>query len=176
MRILAAVFVLALAGVTAAGAVSSVPTRTCEERIEAGDAPLLFPAARSGRIAAGPLALSGHFPITVAALGPRHENGRFSTKVGALVRAGRPVVLSVPQRFRSTLFLHYARRGDGEPVVRIEPCAPSTRAFSYDGVVGPVTGFSGGFEVTRPGCYPLDVRVVGGRSFRVRLPLGRSCR
>ena len=177
MRILVAVSVLALAGAAAAaGSVSSVPTRTCAERIEAGDAPLRFPTASTGRIAAGPLALSGFFPTTAAALGPRHENGRFSTKVGALVRAGRPVVLFVPQRFRGTLFLHYAREGAGEPAVRIEPCAPSTRAFSYDGVVGPVTGFSGGFEVTRPGCYPLDVRVVGGRLFRVRLPLGRSCR
>ena len=177
MRILVALSVLALAGpAAAAGTVSSVPTRTCQERIEAGDAPLRFPAAGSGRIAAGPLALSGYFPTTLAALGPRRENGRFSTKAGALVRAGRPVVLSVPPRFRGTLFLRYARRGDGEPVVRIEPCAPSTRAFSYDGIVGPVTGFSGGFDVTRPGCYPLDVRAVGGRSFRVRLPLGRTCR
>lgn len=179
MRILVgvSVFVLALAGAVAtARAASSMPTRTCEERIEAGDAPLPFPPARSGRITAGPLAFSGHFPTTLAALGPRHENGRFSTKAGAFVRAGRPVVLSVPRRFRGTLFLHYAREGDGEPVVRIEPCAPSTRAFSYDGTVGPVTGFSGGFEVTRPGCYPLDVRVVGGRSYRVRLPLGRACR
>jgi hypothetical protein len=177
MRILVAVSVLALAGAAAAaGSVASAPTRTCAERIEAGGAPLRFPAAGTGRIAAGPLALSGHFPTTVAGLGPRHENGRFSTKVGALVRAGRPIVLFVPQRFRGRLFLHYAREGDGEPAVRIEPCAPSTRAFSYDGVVGRVTGFSGGFEVTRPGCYPLDVRVVGGRLYRLRLPLGRSCR
>jgi hypothetical protein len=177
MHALVAVSVVSLAcAAAAAGSVSSVPTRTCAERIEAGDAPLRFPAADSGRIAAGPLALSGHFPTTVAALGPRRENGRFSTKAGALVRAGRPVVLSVPRRFRGALFVHYARQGDGEPAVRIEPCAPSTPAFSYDGIVGPVTGFSGGFEVTRPGCYPLDVRVVGGRAYRVRLPLGRSCR
>ena len=153
-----------------------VPTRTCEERIEAGGAPLRFPAARSGRVLAGSLALSGLFPTTPAGLGPRLEHGRFSVKVGALVRAGRPVVLSVPARYRGPLFTHYARAGTGEPVVRIEPCPPATAAFSYEGPVGTVTGFSGGFEVTKPGCYPLDVGVVGGRTYRVRLSLGRPCR
>ncbi len=168
---------LALAASTTAGAAHApVPTRSCEERIEAGDAPLRFPEPKRGRIFAGPLALSGHFPSTSAGLGPRHENGRFSTKVGALVRAGRPVVLWVPRHLRGALFVHYALTRDGGPAVRLEPCVPSTAAFSYDGVVGRVTGFSGGFEVTLPGCYPLDVRIAGGRSYRVRLPLGRPCR
>ena len=165
-----------LAGSPVGATAAPVPVRTCEQRIEAGDAPLRFPGPRSGGVFAGPLALSGLFPRTPAGLGPRHENGRFSVKVGALLRADNPVVLSVPRRYRGRLFLHYARGGKGEPVVRIEPCPPATPAFSYEGVVGSVTGFSGGFEVTRPGCYPLDVRVVGGRSHRVRLPLGRACR
>ena len=165
-----------LAGGAVDATAAPVPVRTCEQRIEAGDAPLRFPTRGSGGVFAGPLALSGLFPRAPAGLGPRHENGRFSVKVGALLRAGRPVVLSVPTRYRGRLFLHYAREGKGEPVVRMEPCPPSTPAFSYDGPVGTVTGFSGGFEVTRPGCYPLDVRVVGGRSYRTRLRLGRPCR
>ena len=37
-------------------------------------------------------------------------------------------------------------------------------------------GEAGGFGVSRAGCYPLDVRVVGGRTYRVRLSLGRPCR
>ena len=152
------------------------PVRTCAERIEAGDAPIPFPRPRSGSVFAGPLAFSGHFPRTPAALGPRGEDGRYWVKVGALVRAGRPVVLSVPARHRGTLVLHYARDGDGGPVVRIEPCPRATSAFSYDGVVGPVTAFSGGFGVTRPGCYPLDIAVDGGRTYRLRLSLGRPCR
>ena len=176
MRILVAILLLAAAATTAAAAGSSVPVRTCAERIEAGDAPLRFPAPSPNRILAGRLAFAGHFPRTPAGLGPRHENGRFATKVGALVRAGPPVVLAVPQGQRGRVFLEYSRSGTGEPVVRIEPCAPTTRAFSYSGVVGPVTGFSGGFEVSEPGCYPLDVRHVGGRTHRVRLPLGRPCR
>ena len=155
---------------------AAVPTRSCAQRIEAGDAPLRFPTPRRGRVFAGPLALSGLLPTTPAGLGPRQENGRFSVKVGALVRAGRPVVLSVPSQYVGRFFTHYAMPGDGERVVRIEPCPALTPAFSYEGPVGPVTGFSGGFEVTRPGCYPLDVSVVGGRTYRVRLSLGRPCR
>ena len=176
MRLATAAVLAALAATASPASAEEIPTRACEARIEAGDAPLRFPSARSGSIFAGPLAFSGLFVKTVAALGPRRENGRFFAKVGALVRAGKPVVLSVPARHRSRLFLHYSRSDQGEPVVRIEPCPPSTRAFSYDGRVGPVTGFSGGFELTRPGCYPLDVQVVGGRTFRVRVPLGRPCR
>lgn len=173
MVILAAL--LALAG-PAGAAAPAIPTRTCEQRIEAGDAPLPFPVRGRGRIFAGPFALAGYFPATPAALGPRGENGRFSAKVGAFVRAGRPVVLSVPLSYRSTFFVHYAQTRAAGAAVRIEPCPPSTPAFSYEGTVGPVTGFSGGFEVTRPGCYPLDVRVEGGRSYRVRVALGRACR
>ncbi len=178
MRLDAAAVVLAAAAAVTATPASAqeIPTRACEARIEAGDAPLRFPGPRSGSVFAGPLAFSGLFPKTVSELGPRRSNGRFFAKVGALVRAGKPVVLSVPARYRSRLFLHYSRTDQGEPVVRIEPCAPSTRAFSYDGRVGPVTGFSGGFELTHAGCFPLDVRVVGGRSYRVRIPLGRPCR
>ncbi len=166
---------LALAGpADAAGA--AVPVRTCQQRIEAGGAPIGFPRPSANTVFAGPLAFSGHFPRSLAAFGPRGEDGRYWTKVGALVRAGRPVVLSVPARYRGVLFLHYARGGNGEQAIRIEPCPPRTPAFSYDGPVGPVTAFSGGFGVTRPGCYPLDVAVVGGRSYRVRLSLGRPCR
>ena len=178
MRLAAAAAVLAAVAAGGAGPASAeeIPTRACEARIEAGDAPLRFPGSESGSIFAGPLAFSGLFAKTVSALGPPRENGRYFAKVGALVRAGKPVVLSVPERYRSRLFLHYSRTDQGEPVVRIQPCPPSTRAFSYAGRVGPVTGFSGGFELTHPGCYPLDVRVVGGRAYRVRIPLGRPCR
>ena len=163
--------------VAAQAAAPATPVRTCEQRIEAGGAPIPFPGARSGSVFAGPLAFAGRFPRTPAGLGPRGEDGRYWVKVGALLRAGRPVVLSVPARYRRVLVTHYDGDDDGgEAAVRIEPCPPSTPAFSYAGPVGPVTAFSGGFGVSRAGCYPLDVRVVGGRSYRVRLALGRTCR
>jgi hypothetical protein len=70
-----------------------------------------------------------------------------------------------------------------EPV-RLSPWGDTGRLGRKSGLlvragrprVGRVTGFSGGFSVTRAGCYPLDVAVVGGRRYRVRLSLGRPCR
>lgn len=173
---LAAAFVAAaaVAGVAAAQE-DEIPTRDCGGRIESGRGPLVFDTTRA--LVIGPIALSGlHDPAKPARLGPWGEEGRLGRKSGALVRAGRPVVLSVPERYRERLFLHYTRGAAGTSAVRLVPCAPATRAFSYDGDVGRVTGFSGGFSVTRPGCYPLDVRVEGGRSYRARLALGYPCR
>jgi len=97
MRIVLATLALAAAAATTAGG-AAVPVRTCAERIEAGDAPIPFPAPSPNRIPAGRLAFTGHFPRTPAGLGPRGENGRYATKAGALLRAGAPVVLSVPDR------------------------------------------------------------------------------
>jgi hypothetical protein len=161
----------AVAGVAAAQE-QEIPTRDCRGRIESGRGPLAFDAARS--LVVGPIAFSGlQEPVR---LGPWGDDGRLGRKSGVAVRAGRAVVLSVPDRYRGRFFLHYTRGEEGTSAVRLVPCAPGTRAFSYDGRVGPVTGFSGGFSMLRPGCYPLDVRVVGGRSYRARLALGHPCR
>ena len=162
----------AVAGVAAAAVAEELPTRDCRARIESGRGPLVFDRVQA--LVVGPLAFSGLY--RTAPLGPTGEDGRRGRKSGVLVRAGRPVVLSVPERYRDRLFLHYTRTDTGTSVVRLVPCAPATRAFSYDGVVGRVTGFSGGFSVTRAGCYPLDVVVEGGRSYRARVPLGYPCR
>jgi hypothetical protein len=174
------------AGIVAAAAVAGaaaaddpeIPTRDCRGRIESGRAPLVFNTTRS--LVVGPIAFSGLHATKPAPLG-RADNGRFGRKSAVLVRAGRPVVLSVPERYRQRLFVNYTRGTEqlgvgGTSEARLVPCAPATRAFSYDGPVGRVTGFSGGFSVTRPGCYPLDVRVEGGRTFRARLALGYPCR
>ena len=91
-----------------------------------------FPGPRSGSVFAGPLCVLRALRQNRARRSGRDvQNGRFFAKVGALLRAGQPVVLSVPERYRSRLFLHYSRSDLGEPVVRFEPCAPSTPAFSY---------------------------------------------
>jgi hypothetical protein len=161
----------AAAGVAAADE-GEIPTRDCRGRIESGRGPLAFDRTRS--LVAGPVAFSGLHELV--RLGPWGDDGRRGRKSGVLVRAGRPVLLSVPERYHDRLFLHYTRGDAGTSSVRLVPCAPGTRAFSYDGPVGRVTGFSGGFSVTRPGCYPLDIQVEGGRSYRARLPLGYPCR
>ncbi len=173
---LAAALVAAAAVAGVAAAQDEFPIRQCGERIESGRAPLVFPTARSGSVVVGPVAFSG-LPqaATPAGLGTRMPDGRYSRKVGLLVRADRPVVLSIPARYRDRLWLQYIWNEDTS-VARIEPCPPATRAFSYPGRVGAVTGFSGGFALTRRGCYPLDIRVVGGRTYRVRIAFGYPCR
>jgi hypothetical protein len=164
----------AAAGVAAADQ-GEIPTRDCRGRIESGRGPLSFVQHRA--IVVGPIAFSGLLDAAPRrALGPWGDDGRLGRKTGVVVRAGRAVVLSVPERYRDRLFLHYTRGEAGTPEVRIVPCPPGTRAFSYDGRVGPVTGFSGGFSMTRPGCYPLDVRVEGSRAYRVRIAFGYPCR
>jgi hypothetical protein len=173
---LAAAAVLAVLAATAGPAnAEEVPTRDCRGRIESGRGPLSFVQHRA--VVVGPIAFSGLLDAAPRrALGPWGDDGRLGRKSGVVVRAGRAVVLSVPERYRERLFLHYTRGEAGTSEVRIVPCPPGTRAFSYDGRVGPVTGFSGGFSMTRPGCYPLDVRVEGGRAYRVRIAFGYPCR
>ena len=173
---LAAGLVVALAAAATAAAKDDLPTRECGARIESGRGPLAFPTADSALVV-GPVAFSGLArAATPAGLGRRGPDGRFASKAGVLIRSTRPVVLSVPERFRSRLFLHYTRGPEGAPAVQLEPCPPATRAFSYHGRVGPVTGFSGMISLTERGCYPLDVRIVGGRTERVRIAFGYPCR
>jgi hypothetical protein len=173
---LAAVLVAAAAATGAAAAPEQeLPTRDCRARIESGRGPLSFTQHRA--VVVGPIAFSGLLDAAPRrALGPWGDDGRLGRKSGVVVRAGRAVVLTVPERYRDRFFLHYTRGEEGTSSARIVPCAPGTRAFSYDGRVGPVTGFSGGFSMLRPGCYPLDVQVEGGRSYRVRIAFGYPCR
>ena len=112
------------------------------------DAPIPFPRPRSGSVFAGPLAPAGT-PRRRASVRAARTAATGSRSARSSAPAGRSSSRARPHR--GTLVLHYARDGDGEPVVRIEPCAPATPAFSYDGVVGPVTAFSGGFGAGRAG-------------------------
>ena len=174
MRVaLAATLVAALAAAGAAPAEDDVPTRDCRTRAESGRAPLPFKGANT--IVAGPVAFSG-LARAAAGLGPRGEDGRYSVKSPANVRAGRRVLIEIPARWRSRLQLRYAPGFIETSATRFVPCAPATRAFSYAGRVGAVTGFPGGFVLTAAGCYPLDVRVEGGRLYRIRIPFGYPCR
>jgi hypothetical protein len=173
-----ALVVVLVAAAAAAGVATAqqaeLPTRDCRSRIESGRGPLAFAQPRS--VAAGPVSFSGLLhAATPRGLGPRGDDGRFARKAGVSVRAGGAVVLSVPERYRQRLFLHYTRTEEGSSAVRLEPCPPGTPAFSYDGPVGRVTGFNGGFSTTHRGCYPLDV-AAGRRTYRLRIALGYPCR
>jgi len=83
-------------------------------------------------------------------------------KAGALVKAGAVVTVVVPKAYRTQVsLLHRTATGrrvtDGEPAVTFRACDRSTKAFSGEGVVGPYTGFPGGFIVAGARCVPLDV-------------------
>jgi hypothetical protein len=170
---LGAVVLAALAAAGAARAQEDIPTRDCRSRIESGHGPLTF--ARQNSVIVGPLAFSGLQRVRTN-LGRRDAEGRYFVKSAVTIRAGRPVTMSVPARFADRIGLAYARTPQPVAVVRFEPCPPDTRAFSYDGRVGNVTGFNGGFVLTRPGCYRVEVRVEGGRTHAVRIPFGYPCR
>lgn len=174
MRIVLAAVVVAATAATAAPAASEeIPTRDCRTRAESGRAPLAFLGQNS--VVVGPVAFWG-LSRAAQGLGPRGVGGRFFAKAAMSIRAGRAVVLSVPERFRARFALRYAPGGTDSSEVRFVPCSPGTRAFSYSGRVGKVTGFTGGFSLTQRGCYPLDVRVAGGRTHRVRIAFGYPCR
>lgn len=178
LALAAALAAAAAAAGAAAAPEDELPTRDCRGRIESGRGPLRFET--TGALVVGPIAFSGLEATRPARLA-RVDGGGYGRKSAVLVRAGHPVVLSVPARYRTRFFVNYTRGTEqlgigGTSEARLVPCAPGTKAFSYDGRIGRVTGFGGGFTVTRPGCYPLDVRVEGGRSYRARMPLGYPCR
>jgi hypothetical protein len=170
---LGAVVLAALAAAGAAPAQSDVPIRDCRSRIESGQGPLGF-SARGG-VVVGPVAFSG-LQRVAASLGRRGPDGRYFVKSAVTIRAGRTVTLSIPARFGERIGLAYARTPEPVASVRFEPCPPATRAFSYEGRVGAVTGFNGGFVLTRPGCFRVEVRVDGGRTHAARIPFGYPCR
>ena len=165
---------LAAALVLAGAAAEEDPVvRDCRTRVESGRAPFTFRGPDD--IVAGPVSL-WLLRRAELGLGQRYPNGRYFVKTPVNVRAGRAVTVSVSLRHRDRIGLVRTTADDPAPVVRFEPCTPATRAFSYRGAVGPVTGFNAGFVVSRKGCYPLDVRVEGGRSYRVRIAFGYPCR
>jgi hypothetical protein len=185
---LAAVTTLAVALVASAGAAPVAkkhgpPVRGCATRAE-GDGPLGLHDKANLRI--GPVLFYG---LRRAATEPlEHVRGRDSTlKAGIAVRAGPPVSIRIPRSARRDIALQYAVRrdgsfpdvkhvADGQSLVLIKACPPSTRRFTDGRAIGPWTGFAGGFVVRAPGCYPIEV-ARQGKPFKRRLVgFGERCR
>ena len=159
------------------------PLRGCATRAESGSPEDGRP--RPDEVTVGPLRFAG-----LARLADRRQlgfepdpgvrnSGVDGVKVGLLVPAGARATLSIGAGARGWAALQYAPRQPGigphpagEPAVRLQACAADEPAFSHDGTVGPVTGFSGGFVLARPGCVPLEVRVPGRPVVRVRVSFG----
>lgn len=98
--------------------------------------------------------------------------GGYSTKVMVGVRADARATLVIRRPARRWVTLNYTRGTVGMPAVTFEACSADQPAFSYDGGVGPATGFAGGFRLSRPGCVPLEVRVAGEPPVRATVPFG----
>lgn len=145
------------------------PVRHCRERIESGRGPVPF--RQRGSTVVGPVALgTQHFadPDDFK----QYFNRRtkiYGIKAGASVKAGRVVTLSIAAPGRDVADLVYAPWVDEESppvpgdVVRFQSCKRDQRAFSYDGVVGASTAYSGGWELKEPACVPVEVRQRGSR-------------
>jgi hypothetical protein len=149
------------------------PLRDCASRVEGGR-PLSELPRPAGEVAVGPLTFAGLGRVASRA-GLEHQRDRrgYGIKAGVGVPAGVSATLSIGRRARGWAALTYApRRPDGVAAVRLRACAADEPAFSYDGPVGPTTGFSGGFVVRHPGCVPLEVRVAGRPVVRARVPFG----
>jgi hypothetical protein len=135
-----------------------------------GGAPPPTRFARPADVVVGPIAFVGLARVAnPAAFRRLRAHGVYVVKAGARVRANRVVTLVVPTAYRTRASLSYAGNrlrsvADGVPAVRFEACPSNEPAFSYDGTVGPWTGFNGGFLVSRPLCLPVEVWVEGLRA------------
>jgi hypothetical protein len=175
--------VAALAAALAGGATASIaaappaPVVGCSQRVESGRGPL--PPAQKQDLTIGPLTFRGAAKLADAPRGwfvPRAGRQFATVKSGATVEAGRAVTVVVSPRDRAAVRLAYLRESGS--AIRFEPCRRSESAFSYDGVIGPRTGWAGGFLVTGPHCVRIEVWVDGHeRPLRRTISLGKGrCR
>lgn len=178
---------LILTSATLAAAAPAAPAaetgvRPCRERVEVGRQ---VPFAQPEGIVIGRLSFTGLArwadPEEFASAYNAHQK-LYLVKSGVGVRANRNVKLSIAPAQRSIAGLGYdSRHRSPKPghaaSVLLQPCPPRTRAFSYDGTVGKVTAFSGGFVLTGPACLVLDARVRGRDPVRrtVSFGMGDTC-
>ena len=154
--------------------------RTCQERVEG-----------PGEVVASPEPLTimnSDFVRADAGVLQQRRGGYGSIKAPADVAAGRVVTLSVAPASRRRIALAYDlaklprrtngrhRLSDGQRAVTFIACAADEPAFSRDGVVGPRTGYNGGFIARGRQCAELLVRVAGEPGTRrLRVGIGRRC-
>lgn len=183
----ACAFAALTAGALAAtSAVGPVPVRVCSDRGETKAPIKLFSTPRdvvTGRVAFRNLkTFASRTNLLKSAVGTGKHRVYF-VKAAAVVRAGAPVTISIVPRDRYLASLTYVRGTGsvglelGYPVERLNPCLPSTKAFEYKGTVGPLTGFPGGFVVTRPACVTIVVTSGKAKPIRRVVSLGAGiCR
>lgn len=156
--------------------IGRAPVRGCGSRAEGGQPFTTF--ASPGELVLGPVAF-GNLEHVASASGLRPFRARvgYLVKGGLRVRAGTRATVVIAPEARSWVSLSYVARrldrvADGDPAITFQACAEDVPAFSYDGPVGLVTGFAGGYILSRPGCVPLEVRVPGQAPVTALVPFG----
>jgi|GEM_PF-2925552 len=156
------------------------PLRGCSDRAEAGRQQDTSPLP--GQVVVGPFRFAGLARVeSRRALEIDRNGGVYGVKSGVVLPAGTRATLSIGRRARGWASLDYAPHRPGEPrrlrdAIRFQACSADQPAFSYDGPVGPVTGFPGGFVLKRPGCVPLEARVPARPVVRATVRFGvRRC-
>jgi hypothetical protein len=151
-------------------AAAALPTRDCDSRGE-GTGPIRQ-LAGPGDLQLGPVAFMGLHRLADPAEFERHRNprGGYGVKTPLAVRAGRVVTVSVRTSGARLAFVRRPQRGVSR--IRFVACDRNERAFSYNGRVGGVTGFPGGFSLDAPACVTVRVGVRGGRRYSATVPFG----
>jgi len=169
----ALIVVLAAAAVAATAApapADEIPVRDCSTRAEPTKGRLRF--VNPGDVVVGPLSFSQLAKAGKPRGVDRTNDGRFFRKAAVKVlRGAGEVTLVVPPEVQDRLFLNYAPLGTLTAAVRFGTCPPGLpmhNGLSYKRV----TGYSGAFVFTERGCYPLEVHVEHGRTYRATVSLG----
>ena len=160
----------ALAAAAAAAAPAEEPpppTRDCSGRTEPTRGHLRFATAND--VVVGPVSFTSLRLASSRRAGSRRPDGTILIKAAAKVLWGAPVTVSIAPRDRVLVSLEYTRTP--APAVRFVGCPPGMRMWNGLRYLR-VTGFSGGFAVTKRGCYELEVRADGRQGYRRTGSLG----
>ncbi|MGI5286149.1 hypothetical protein ACQEVF_22815 [Nonomuraea polychroma] len=111
-------------------------------------------AVRPDDLAVGPLVIPGLLAWGGARAEQYGNNHRF--KVGAMVRKGGTVTLSIPAKFHGSAGLLYA-----EPARNARTPAEADHAVTFTACADHDTVFVGGFFVKEPRCVLLEFSVPG---------------
>ncbi|MFF4189788.1 hypothetical protein [Nonomuraea sp. NPDC001831] len=111
-------------------------------------------AAEPDDLVVGPLLIPGLLAWGDARAEQYGSGHKF--KVGALVRKGRTITVSIPAKFHDSAGLLYS-----EPSRNARTPAEADHSVSFTACSDHDTMFVGGFYVKEPRCVPLEFRVPG---------------
>jgi hypothetical protein len=140
---------------------------------EAADAsctdPVDQPSALPGdyRLVAGVAAVPTGRLFQVSPSGEHGPAVKLFAKWGLVVRTGRTVQIAVAPGWENKARVGWGNPGTPATSVRVTACPVGSAP-------APWTAFAGGTWVAAPACVPFVIR-AGGRSERIRFPIGVPC-